>query len=79
MLSLHQDFKITDLNGTLNAFEINAKLDAVSQILAGINFKVMGVLMDNTIDWVILDLYAHRQNKTFVPIPSFLQLNKNNF
>ena len=71
MLSLHQAFKITDLNGTLNASEINAKLDAISQILAGINFKVMGVLMDNTIDWVILDLYAHRQNKTFVPIPSF--------
>lgn len=79
MLSLHQDFKITDLNGTLNAFEINAKLDAVSQILAGINFKVMGVLMDNTIDWVILDLYAHRQNKTFVPIPSFFTAQQKQF
>jgi long-chain acyl-CoA synthetase len=79
MLSLHQDFKITDLNGTLNASEINAKLDAVSQILAGINFKVMGVLMDNTIDWVILDLYAHRQNKTFVPIPSFFTAQQKQF
>jgi len=62
---------IKDSDIALNYSELAARVDALATEFARHDRKVIGLLLDNSPAWVIVDLAAQAAGQTLVPLPAF--------
>lgn len=56
---------------SLNYAELEAAADCLARTLQQARVRVLATLMDNTPDWVVVDLAAERAGVVHVPLPAF--------
>ncbi len=62
---------MTDGATELSYAELGARVDRAAHWLAAIGCRRLGLLLDNGLDWAILDLASRRAGIVLVPIPLF--------
>lgn len=62
---------MTDGETELSYAELRARVDRAAAWLRRIDCRRLGLLLDNGLDWAILDLAARRAKAVLVPIPHF--------
>ena len=71
MIAISNNFKIISDETSYDYGSITNEIRLIHQKLSHIPGQVIGVYLDNSVEWVLLDLYAHLFKKTLVPIPGF--------
>ncbi|MBT8449013.1 MAG: AMP-binding protein, partial [Gammaproteobacteria bacterium] len=71
LLSPSGDIALSDGERSLNYFELLQEIRIKKDWLMSLNVSVVALDMENSIDWILLDMAAMEANITLIPIPSF--------